>query len=182
MAQYNTSGQARISEKIIFAIKKAGDLPANYQVTTLNTYLGDAVDDTTYLKVLTGFSLAPAPVNSDNDTEGNSAVLAVDVPGTAQILQLTPEDFANLNTNFGNIKCDIVMIYGDPDRVVTDNGDGTFTLAVVAGDRIAIQQKVTPYFSENHADATDFKATMTWNKQIAANDTVTTFATVVVDP
>lgn len=176
MPSQTANSQERTNEKISILIKKAGSLPADYELTTINAYLTDDATDTTYLKVASGFSLNPSPIRSDKDTEGNSVILAVDVPANMQVLQQTPEECEALITAFNGVKCDIILLYADPDLAVNNN-----TVTSVVGDRIAIINNVTPYLYEVHADATDFKINIDISREIKSTDRISVFKTIIAD-
>lgn len=174
MAAATANSQDRISEKVIVLIKLTGDLPADFMKATVDAYL--IADDITYMKVASGFTIVPAPIKSDKDTEGSSVTLAVDVPGSMQILQQSPDEVTAMISTYSGKPCDIVLLYGDPDD---DIAAGVVSSTV--GDNIAIIRNVKPYLYEIHADATDFKMGCEWDKENSANDRLSVYETVIVD-
>jgi len=177
MPSQSANGQPRANEKIVVAYKLKGDLPVDWTVSTLNTYLGVDVDDTTHLKIETGMTWAPTAVESTADTEGLIVVLENDVAGNMNIINQTPEDAIALFAAFNNVNCDVVMLFGDPDTITV----GSPVLVVEEGMRIAVVQNVVPGMADSYADGTDYKIVTTLKKKIGAIDRIAEFHTVIAD-
>lgn len=179
MPQKSTNSQVRKNEKVVVSIKLKGAIPVDHTETTVSAWFNDDINNSTYLKTLSGFTVVPAPVTAEKDTEGVAPTIAVDVPTTWTILKQTPEDIANLIETFSNVKCDIGLLYCNPDVAI--GAEPLFPITVTAGDRYQILRNHEPYINEVPADGTDYKCSMTSNKESASDERITVFHTVVAD-
>jgi hypothetical protein len=167
--------------KPIWLIQEAGDLPADYEVTTLNTYIGNANGNTTRVAILNGTDgTSPSPVTSELTTEGKQVTQAVDVSGTPTIVAQTPTEYNALRSAFHNTEVRLIKCYVASLDTAISKSDGVITLA--EGDIIEISHKMKFSFYLNNVSGQEMQASGNFAAQLDADDdTAAAYESVIAD-